>query len=866
MLISQPTLWEKSASTLKRAFTRSGDYLPQEPENTDILTQLYISRMFKEGNFFHRHIINRTAPHIHLDETHLETIKLKATQGPLIYMTVDVGQLEYNVFNHICVERELPLAQFNNALRTRRWLKFSEIRRSYKQRIRFLTTAPQLPHPLASGYLQKILLEKKSILLSLDDSDPTYLSTPNRDLFTLLLKTQAAAKIPVFIVPLQLVWDKRPRREKASLFESVFGENEKPGWFKKMILFIRHYKNRAVVKLGEPISLQLLLEKREEDPLHLYQKVLGSLQIEKRSLTGPPIRPRSWFLERIFEDADLSKTLYEVSKEKNKPFTSVQRLAWRYAKEIAANVSYSRIEWGMILIDWYFRHLFDRLYIDPDGLKRLKKALSQGPTVLVPNHRSHLDYLLLGYLCYQNNIVLPYVAAGINLAFWPLGSYFRRCGAFFLRRSFAGNQLYKKVFQTYLKILLREGYPQEFFIEGGRSRTGKLRSPKLGMLSMYSEAMHEGAAKDIQFVPVSITYDRVLEQKSYAEEMEGKPKPQEKTRDLLKLRKFLKGRYGNIYVNFDEPISWQATATEISETPWEKKKPKVVELLSRRICHAINRQMVVVPQALAATALLASPKKGFEVETVRKFYLELLNYLKWKQVKLSSSLQHQPEAAFTEAIHQFEMAGLIKMHQGLDQTFFEIPPEKRLEIDFFKNTSIHYFVSLALWSNHLLTRKGHRFESQQLADGYAYFQQLFHYEFRFSTRLPLNQHLDKLCCYLQEKKLIEYNGTTIEILKEGKETLQKFSRLTRHFVEGYWVAWKTYLLRPIYPNDEKALLKAMLSHGKHQWMLGSIQYPEAISQSIFENAIQAFQGLNLFAQESHLTKKMEEALEKLLNA
>ncbi|OGQ27731.1 MAG: hypothetical protein A3F82_00450 [Deltaproteobacteria bacterium RIFCSPLOWO2_12_FULL_44_12] len=821
--------------------------------------------MFEEGNFLHRHIINRTVPSIRLDEANLENVKSKAGQGTLIYISVNLGQLEHNVFNSLYLNHGLPLAHFNNCLKTRHWLPLPLIRKSYRDRVRFFSQYGELPHPLLSGYLKNLCLEEKSSLISLDAADPSYLSMAMRDIFNVLLETQKSAEKPIFLVPQQLIWDKRPKREKASFFEALFGETEHPGPLRKLILFFRHYRKRAIVKFGEPIPLQDFLGETQSDiPLKLYQKILGSLQIEKRTLTGPPIRARHWFLDRIFEDTELSKILYQIAKEKNKPLHSVKRLAQRYAKEIVADLNYSYVEFAAAFLNWFFKTFFEGVLVDPEGLKNLKRTLQKGPTILVPNHRSHLDYLLMGYLCYSNDIVNPYVAAGINMAFWPMGFYFRRSGAFFLRRTFSGNIVYKNVFQTYLKVLIQEGYLQEFFIEGGRSRTGKLRTPKLGMLSMYSQAMQEGAAPDVQFMPVSITYDRVMEQKSYLAEVEGKPKQKEKTRDLLKLRKFLKGRYGKIYVHFDEPISWQQTAAEISESNWEIKKPKLVEMLSQKITHAINRQVVVIPQSLTASSLLLSAKKGIPLEKVESNYVELLNYLQWKQVKLADTLLKNPNGAFYEAMHQFESAGLIKKHQGLEQAFYEIPTDKRLELDFFKNISIHYFVSLSLWSGLLLSRKAEPLSLIKLSEEYLYFQQLFLYEFRFSTRRPIAEHLDKLCCYLQERKLIEYAAGHIKILEDGKPLLQDFSMLLKNYIEAYYVAWQTYLLRPMLPNEQKALTKSMLAHGKHLLMLGEIEHPEAISQTIFENAILAFKSLNLFEADSNAAKKLERELERLL--
>src|SRR5262249_15377184 len=153
--------------------------------------------------------------------------------------------------------------------------------------------------------------------------------------------------------------------------------------------------------------------------------------------------------------------------------------------------------------------------------------------VLLPSHKSHLDYILLSYVFFENGLQCPLIAAGDNLAFWPAGPLLRRCGAFFIRRSFKGARLYTTLVDSYVRKVLREGYAIEFFIEGGRSRSGKLLPPKAGLLSMVTEAA-DGAHADVAYVPISIGYERVVEQRSYVHELSGGEKEKEDAGALLK--------------------------------------------------------------------------------------------------------------------------------------------------------------------------------------------------------------------------------------------------------------------------------------------------------------------------------------------
>ena len=176
------------------------------------------------------------------------------------------------------------------------------------------------------------------------------------------------------------------------------------------------------------------------------------------------------------------------------------------------------------ILEFMFNRIWPRLFqgVEYAGLERVTETMRQHPVVLVPCHRSHFDYLIISYLFHVNYLSPPHIAAGINLSFWPLGPLFRGAGAFFIRRSFEDNALYKTVFRSYLKFLIREGYTQEFFIEGGRSRTGKILTPKLGMLSALVDAFLDGVRRDLYFVPVSIHYGRVVEEEEYQRELGGR--------------------------------------------------------------------------------------------------------------------------------------------------------------------------------------------------------------------------------------------------------------------------------------------------------------------------------------------------------
>ncbi|KAG8235470.1 hypothetical protein J437_LFUL014100 [Ladona fulva] len=215
------------------------------------------------------------------------------------------------------------------------------------------------------------------------------------------------------------------------------------------------------------------------------------------------------------------------------------------------------IRWFGYFLTKVMKRLYSGIFINEPSIERMRAVMTDSPVILVPSHRSYADFLLLSYICFHFNVMLPVIAAGMDfVAMWGIGRMLRDSGAFFIRRSFGNDKLYWAAFSEYVQYLVKYGdSPVEFFIEGTRSRSAKSLTPKLGFLSVALECFFSGEVPDIILVPVNISYDRTLEEVLYAYELLGVPKPKESTSGLLKALRLLDEQYGRIHVDFAEPIS-----------------------------------------------------------------------------------------------------------------------------------------------------------------------------------------------------------------------------------------------------------------------------------------------------------------------
>jgi glycerol-3-phosphate O-acyltransferase len=429
----------------------------------------------------------------------------------------------------------------------------------------------------------------------------------------------------VQLVPVSIIWGRSPSRQQ-SLLKALLSE----GWAVRgaiaQAIAIGLHGRDTLVKFGEPWSLQALLQEAKQDgqaedqaSRRVGRTLRGWFGREREAVIGPDFSHRRTLIGKILNEPTVKSAIEAESLSKKVNFDKAEATARRYLMEIASDYSYQMIRVYEILLNWLWNRLYDgvRIY----GADRLDGLARDKTIVYVPCHRSHIDYLLLSYVVLQQGRMLPHVAAGANLNMPVVGGLLRRGGAFFLRRSFKGNDLYAAVFNEYLHSLIKQGFPIEYFVEGGRSRTGRTLPAKGGMVSMTIRSFLRDPGRPLVFVPVYIGYEKIIEQRGYLNELRGGKKEKESLVGVLKTLKALKERYGQVHLHFGQPIDLQEHLDEVNPSWREQRligdeKPdwlfKATDSLGRKIVTSINASAVVTPLSLLALTLLATPKLAMD--------------------------------------------------------------------------------------------------------------------------------------------------------------------------------------------------------------------------------------------------------------
>jgi glycerol-3-phosphate O-acyltransferase len=771
-----------------------------------------------------------------------ESLKRMHRQGTVVYAIKYRGRLDYLLYHYRFRKSRLPYPKIAFNLNMSLVLPLTQLFRILRFHVGYFFRHGSLPDPYLTGFLETAITEGTPSLICLVDPKgfARHFIHAKKDPLQFLVETQKRSDRPIYLVPQLVLYAKTPEKDQPSLLDVFFGFKDKPGFLRKIILFFRNNR-KAFIDFGTPLDLKGHLQTchpddpPEEIATHIRQALLESIDQQKRVILGPVIKSRQQFKEKVLKHQDVIKAIQTQASGDRAQVKHARKEASAHFDEIAADYNIAYIQFANIVLTWVWKKMFQGIDVVPSELAAIRECGRQGPVIYVPSHKSHIDYLVLNYILYQHHMHIPRVAAGKNLSFWPMGPFFRKSGAFFIRRSFKGAKLYATVFTAYIKALLEERHPLEFFIEGGRSRSGKLVLPKIGFLSILLSAFEEGHCDNLVFVPAAITYDRIVEGQSYLKELGGGEKKRESFQQVIGTRHLLKKKYGKIYIRFGRPILLKEYLEKTGDMA-----DKTHKRLAFHIIRAINQASLVTPLALLAAAVLTRHRRGFHLQDVTATVSVMMTFLQRLGTPMATSLSVQ-DKALEEALASLVKSNVVSALEDMEgsEVFYYVDDDKKRELEYYKNNIVHCFMSPAFVALSLLSGKEEVKGADSLLADYEFLKNLFRYEFIYDEGITVQDKIDEATGYFAEASLIVSVPSRggYRVTRLGFDRLPIWAAFTKTFLESYWIATRAAMIKEKRGTSKPDLLKTMNYLGQKFHKEGVINHLEAVSRLNFENAL-----------------------------
>ncbi|XP_030261706.1 dihydroxyacetone phosphate acyltransferase isoform X1 [Sparus aurata] len=579
----------------------------------------------------------------------------------------------------------------------------------------------------------------------------------------------------------------------------------------------------------------------------------------------------------VLQSDQLHHVIGQVSRETGRAADDVQEEASAILEEMAHCLQLSTVRFFAFTLSKVFKTLFRSICVNEEGIQRLQQAIQEHPVVLLPSHRSYMDFLLMSYILYTYDIALPVIAAGMDfMGMKFVGEMLRMSGAFFIRRSFGGDKLYWSVFSEYVKTMLKNGFaPVEFFLEGTRSRTSKSLTPKLGLLNIVMDPYLKGEVYDINVVPVSISYERILEEALYAREMLGVPKPKESTSGLFKARKVLSEDYGSIHVYFGQPVSVRSLAQgrvnrcqfnlvprHIPRRPSEEIQSFVNDS-AYRLVRAQEENMVLKPWVLLASLLLqnhhqdqtAGQKRGMVLEELtaqavwlRDMFREYGAFLHWpdhvppSEVVSSSLSLHRGLVRVCEGRVQLavEQGGQVKP----GEPHSTVTPEEELlsqavivlSCASYRNQGLHVFLRPALLASAINAASSNL--KQEVFNSFSFLRNMFSNEFILCPGATV-QDFEEACYLLVKTGALQVTQQELLVTERGQRTVAFLTSMLDPFLQGYQVVCRFLCEEATENLTEKQFVPAVRKFIIKHLLAGRLRYTEVLSSDLQKNSLAA---------------------------
>jgi glycerol-3-phosphate O-acyltransferase len=799
---------------------------------------------------------------IEVDEAWVRAVREADARGTVVYVLRNLSFVDFLALDYLTKRYHLPQIRFANDLGL--WL-LEPMGRGWLNALRPRTPesdAADVERAVSSGASAALFLKRPKHLLEGSGRGKIEGDHLIRALFHVQRAKSAhnGQEGPVLLVPQVFVWSRSAGTRGANVADAVFGSSEWPGQMRSIAQFLSNWRH-ATLRAGEPVDLGDFLERETDgagdDVLvrRLTYTLLRRLERERRAIVGPAKKASDRLREEVVRSPKLQKVITDMAGPGAREREVITARALGMLREMEAALDMNAIAALDQIFEAGTSRMFSAIEVDEAGIERLRELGKEGTVVLLPSHKSHIDYLALAFTLYRRKLPLPLIAAGDNLNFFPLGPIFRRSGAFFIRRSFAGDRLYAAVVDAYVRRLIKDGLPLEFFVEGGRSRTGKLLPPKLGLLSIVVDAALGVPTRTAFFCPVSIGYERFVEEKAFVHEVSGGEKQKENVRGLVRSIDVMVGRYGRVSVQFGKPMTLADVLRELDPgagpedlaTMTPPKRRAVITRLAYRVMNEINAVTAVTPGSLVATALLAHDRRGIPQGDLFAACDRLAHTLRRFGARFSPSLE-RGTTALREAVELFARAGHVETHTVSDDVIYVVPPQARLSLDLAKNVIVHFFVPRALIATALLADPGPPLGLDVLRERVLSLSRLFKYEFTFRADARFEAIFDEeVAAMVSDGELArvvlkpsEGAGGVMPKGDQGRQQVELYARLLENFVDGYRVAARGLgaLLRG--PLAVKDVVKRAIPTGQRMFLAGEIARSEAVSRPLLENAYASF--------------------------
>ncbi len=734
-----------------------------------------------------------------VDSEWADRVRAAAAQGPVCFVLRNRSLIDLLCLSGLLRKHRLPPVAFVTGISPFFYLPFAIWLFGLFRSRSLDALRRRLTHALAGGGSAVMFLRRPAVRGAMG-SRPVAI-----DGIRLAVEAQAAGGDRVQALPTVFLWGENPMKRLRGTMDFIFGSNEYPRLLRSLWLLLRR-RSVHELQVSEPLDLAQIRAERGIAGRALTGVVRAGVgrQIEliRRAKLGALTKPSSRVITEVAKSMRLRRQLEAIAKSEGIPEAEIAPRVRSILIKLATDFRPRIISLFALVMTFVWKRIYTGFDVRDRDIDRLRRGVAKGAALLLPTHKSHVDYLVLSHLMREHHLMLPHIAAGQNLSFWPLGWLFRSCGAFFIRRRFFNDRFYTAVVTAYVRRLIQEDYAIEVFIEGGRSRTGKLLRPHTGLLEISLKALAVTPRATLTVIPIFIGYEHVIEEEAYVAESEGVPKKTESIKGLLQTSKVLFHRYGRLYVRANEPFSVDEVLAAKRMTREDLRADSARRMVATEIglrnLSEINRMAIATPSSILSTVLLTHDAESISHEALRERALWLAALLETAGAEPSSlvakwRIKSNRRDYLDRSIRAFLKGGRITVSESNGGRRYRIREGQRVPLDYYKNNLLHFLVPAALVAGSLAADSGAPLEEVYRQVGLGCL--LYQWEFMICECLlsdatqreaAVRSLADRALAVLSDLGLVEVRGARVAVRDTPK--VRFFADLLRNYHEVYLAA------------------------------------------------------------------------------